>query len=236
MYKSEELREISFETNYLSNAKSSCLIKMGKTWVLCTATIENKVPLFLKNSGTGWITAEYGMIPTSTDVRTQRESIRGKQSGRTQEIQRIIGRSLRASIDLEQLGEKQIIIDCDVIQADGGTRVASINGGYIALCLAIKKLEKSNIRYKKSIIKRHISAVSCGIIKEKPTLDLEFCEDKIASVDANFVLDSDDNLIEVQCTAENGVCSFEQMVTMLDLAKKGCKYIRQKQLEAIENS
>lgn len=228
----DRLRDISFQTNYIDNAHGSCLAKMGGTWVLCTATIEKKVPFFLKNTGTGWVTAEYNMLPCSTNVRTPRDNMKTMPNGRTQEIQRLIGRSLRAAVNLEKLGERQIIIDCDVIQADGGTRVTSINGGFIALYLAIQNFEplRNNVH---SLITRHITAVSCGLIDSVPMLDLEFVEDSIANIDANFVMDSGSQLIEVQCTAEHGSFSTEQLMSMLSLATSGCQRIYDKQISAL---
>ena len=183
----KELREISFETNVNLHAEGSCLVKFGNTHVLCTASIDEKTPPWLRNSGKGWVTAEYGMLPRSTNTRMDREAARGKQSGRTQEIQRLIGRSLRSIVSLENLGERQIKIDCDVIQADGGTRTASISGGFVALYQAVIQLKK-NYNISKPIIKEFIGAVSAGIIDEQPSLDLDYNEDSNAQVDANFVI------------------------------------------------
>ena len=182
-----QMREISFEKNVNIHADGSCLVKFGNTHVLCLATIDEKVPHWLKNTGKGWVTAEYGMLPRSTNTRMDREAAKGKQSGRTQEIQRLIGRSLRSIVDLSNLGERQIKIDCDVIQADGGTRTASISGGFISLYLAIEKL-KNNYNLQKPIIKNFIGAVSTGIVENKALLDLDYREDSEAQVDANFVI------------------------------------------------
>ena len=196
-----QMREISFEKNVNIHADGSCLVKFGNTHVLCLATIDEKVPHWLKNTGKGWVTAEYGMIPRSTNTRMDREAAKGKQSGRTQEIQRLIGRSLRSIVDLSNLGERQIKIDCDVIQADGGTRTASISGGFISLYLAIEKL-KNNYNLQKPIIKKFIGAVSAGIVENKALLDLDYREDSEAQVDANFVICDSDEISEIQVTGE----------------------------------
>ena len=196
-----QMREISFEKNVNIHADGSCLVKFGNTHVLCLATIDEKVPHWLKNTGKGWVTAEYGMIPRSTNTRMDREAAKGKQSGRTQEIQRLIGRSLRSIVDLSNLGERQIKIDCDVIQADGGTRTASISGGFISLYLAIEKL-KNNYNLQKPIIKNFIGAVSTGIVENKALLDLDYREDSEAQVDANFVICDSDEISEIQVTGE----------------------------------
>ena len=196
-----EMREISFEKNVNIHADGSCLVKFGNTHVLCLATIDEKVPHWLKNTGKGWITAEYGMLPRSTNTRMDREAAKGKQSGRTQEIQRLIGRSLRSITSLSDLGEKQIKIDCDVIQADGGTRTASISGAFVSLYIAIKKL-RENYNIQKPIIKNYIAAVSTGIIDNKPLLDLDYNEDSAAEVDANFVMTATKQISEIQITGE----------------------------------
>jgi len=193
----KEMREISFETNVNLHAEGSCLVKFGNTHVLCTASIDEKTPHWLRNSGKGWVTAEYGMLPRSTNTRMDREAARGKQSGRTQEIQRLIGRSLRSIVNLENLGERQIKIDCDVIQADGGTRTASISGGFVALYQAVELLKK-NYNINKPIIKEFIGAVSAGIINEHPNLDLDYNEDSNALVDANFVICESGKIAEIQ--------------------------------------
>ena len=219
-----QMRQISFENNINIHADGSCLVKFGNTHVLCLATIDEKVPHWLKNTGKGWITAEYGMLPRSTNTRMEREAAKGKQSGRTQEIQRLIGRSLRSIVDLSNLGERQIKIDCDVIQADGGTRTASISGGFVALYIAIKKLQKSyNIQ--KPIIKNFIGAVSAGIIDNKPLLDLNYDEDSDAQVDANFVICDTGEISEIQVTGEEFFFTNDQFNEIFSLAKKGVNEI-----------
>jgi ribonuclease PH len=212
----DELRNIEVIPDYLSHAEGSCLISFGNTKVLCAVTLEDKVPIFLKGTGKGWITAEYALLPRSTNVRTDRESVKGKQSGRTHEIQRLIGRSLRASVDLDLLGERQIKVDCDVIQADGGTRTTSICGACIALGLAIKKM-----KFKRNPFKHLIAGVSCGIIAGEIMLDLDFLEDSQADVDANFVMLETGELVEIQATGERNIFSDEQLVEMLACARKG---------------
>ncbi len=216
----DEMRPLELTINYLENADGSCLVKLGNTWVVCTASIDERVPQFLRNTGSGWITAEYGMLPRSTNSRMQRETGKGP-SGRTHEIQRLIGRSLRAAVNLTELGERQIIIDCDVIQADGGTRTAAINGGYVALHLALRSLYQKRLLRKIPII-RHISAISCGIVGGSPMLDLAFFEDSNADVDANFVCASDGTMVEMQCTGEKGTFTTDQMLTILEMSKKAC--------------
>ena len=208
-----QMREISFEKNVNIHADGSCLVKFGNTHVLCLATIDEKVPHWLKNTGKGWVTAEYGMLPRSTNTRMDREAAKGKQSGRTQEIQRLIGRSLRSIIDLSNLGERQIKIDCDVIQADGGTRTASISGGFISLYLAIEKL-KNNYNLQKPIIKNFIGAVSTGIVENKAILDLDYKEDSNAQVDANFVICDSDEISEIQVTGEEFFFNDNQFAEM----------------------
>ena len=228
-----QMREISFEKNVNIHADGSCLVKFGNTHVLCLATIDEKVPRWLKNSGKGWVTAEYGMLPRSTNTRMDREAAKGKQSGRTQEIQRLIGRSLRSVVDLENLGERQIKIDCDVIQADGGTRTASISGGFISLYLAIEKL-KNNYNLQKPIIKNFIGAVSTGIVENKAILDLDYNEDSEAQVDANFVICDTDEISEIQVTGEEFYFDNNQFEEMFSLAKIGIKEIIAKQKEALK--
>ena len=223
-----QIREIVFETHVNIHAEGSCLVKFGNTQVICTATIEEKTPPWLRGSGKGWVTAEYSMLPRSTNTRMDRESVKGKQSGRTQEIQRLIGRSLRSVIDLENLGEKQIKIDCDVIQADGGTRTASISGGFVALYLAIDKLKKS-FNINKPIIKNFIAAISVGIIQNKACVDLDYVEDSNAEVDANFVMCDNGKISEIQATGEEYFFSEEQYQDMFKLAKKGIEKIIAKQ-------
>lgn len=215
-----ELRAVLIETNVTKHAEGSCLIRMGDTHVLCTATIEDKAPPFLKNTGLGWITAEYGMLPRATHSRNRREAALGKQSGRTQEIQRLIGRALRAGVDRSALGERQIVIDCDVIQADGGTRCASITGGWVALRLAVNKLLKTGAIVSDPIID-HVAAVSCGVYAGQPLLDLDYAEDSAAGTDGNFVLTGRKRLIEVQMSAEGSTFSREEMINLLDLAEAG---------------
>ena len=219
-----ELRKVSFEKNVNIHADGSCLVKFGNTHVLCLATIDDKVPHWLKNTGRGWVTAEYGMLPRSTNTRMDREAAKGKQSGRTQEIQRLIGRSLRSIVDLSNLGERQIKIDCDVIQADGGTRTASISGGFVALYLAIDKL-RNNYNIQKPIIKNNIGAISAGIIDGKPYLDLDYNEDSSAQVDANFVICDTGELSEIQVTGEEFFFSNKQFSEIFELSKKGIKEI-----------
>ena len=216
----QEMRGISFETNINIHAEGACLVKFGKTQVLCTATIDEKTPHWLKNSGKGWVTAEYSMLPRSTNTRIQRESVKGKQSGRTQEIQRLIGRSLRSITNLENLGERQIKIDCDVIQADGGTRTASISGGFVALFLASKFLTK-NYNIQKPIIKDFIGAVSAGIINNVANLDLNYLEDSAAQVDANFVICESGKISEIQVTGEEYFFTNDQFNQIFELGKKG---------------
>ena len=227
------MREISFEKDVNIHADGSCLVKFGNTHVLCLATIDEKVPHWLKNTGKGWVTAEYGMLPRSTNTRMDREAAKGKQSGRTQEIQRLIGRSLRSIVDLSNLGERQIKIDCDVIQADGGTRTASISGGFISLYLAIEKL-RNNYNLQKPIIKNFIGAVSTGIVENKAILDLDYKEDSDAQVDANFVICDSDEISEIQVTGEEFFFSNNQFTEMFSLAKIGVKEIISKQKEALK--
>ena len=219
-----EMRQISFEKNVNMHADGSCLVKFGNTHVLCLASIDDKVPHWLRNTGKGWITAEYGMLPRSTNIRMDREAAKGKQSGRTQEIQRLIGRSLRSIVDLSNLGERQIKIDCDVIQADGGTRTASISGGFVALYLAVQKIQ-NNYNIQKPIIKNHIGAISAGIIDDKPFLDLDYNEDSNAEVDANFVIADNEKISEIQVTGEEFFFSKDQYNELFVLANKGIKKI-----------
>jgi len=228
-----ELRPISFETDINLYAEGSCLVKFGNTHVICTASIEEKIPRWLKNSGKGWVTAEYGMLPRSTDIRIDREATKGKQSGRTQEIQRLIGRSLRAIVNLENIGERQIKVDCDVIQADGGTRTASISGGYVALYQAIEKLKKSyNIN--KPIIKESVAAVSAGIINSQPYLDLNYEEDAKAQVDANFVICESNKIVEIQISGEEYSFTKEQFEQIFTLSQMGISQIIKKQKEILK--
>lgn len=231
--KPDELRKIILKPNVSRHAEGSCLIECGGTKVLCTASIESSTPSFLRNTGKGWVTAEYGMLPRSTHSRMPREAAKGKQSGRTQEIQRLIGRSLRAIIDLKALGERQITVDCDVIEADGGTRTASITGAYVALNLAIKTLLDSKV-LEKSPITGQVAAISCGICDGKPMLDLDYDEDSKATMDANFVLTQDGKIIEIQCTAEEHPVSEKEFDALLKLAKAGVKKLCAAQIKAIK--
>jgi ribonuclease PH len=215
-----ELRAISIDVGVTKHAEGSCLIRVGDTHVLCTASLEERVPPFLKNTGLGWVTAEYGMLPRSTGSRMRREAAVGKQGGRTVEIQRLIGRSLRAGVDRVALGERQITVDCDVIQADGGTRCAAITGGWVALRLAVNKLMKAGDVISDPLVDP-VAAVSCGIYAGQPVLDLDYPEDSEAGVDGNFVMTGSGRLIEVQMSAEGSTFSREQMAQLLDLADKG---------------
>ena len=216
----DESRSILIETNVTKHAEGSCLIKIGDTHVLCTATVEDRVPPFVKGSGLGWVTAEYGMLPRSTGSRMRREATSGKQGGRTVEIQRLIGRSLRAGVDRVALGERQITVDCDVIQADGGTRCASISGGWVALKLAVNKLLKDGIITADPLISP-IAAISCGIYAGQPVLDLDYAEDSEAGVDGNFIMMGSGSMIETQISAEGSTYSRNQLNELMDLAIKG---------------
>lgn len=216
----DQLRHVSIETGVMKHAEGSCLIKMGETHVLCSATIEDKAPPFLKNTGQGWVTAEYGMLPRATNTRNRREAAAGKQSGRTQEIQRLVGRALRAGVDRVALGERQIFIDCDVLQADGGTRCASITGGWVALRLAVNKLLKIGAVTSDPILD-HVAAVSCGIYAGQAVLDLDYAEDSTAGTDGNFILTGAGRLIEVQLSAEGATFSRAEMAKLMDLAETG---------------
>ena len=229
----DQLREVTFETNVNLHAEGSCLVKFGNTHVMCTASIDEKTPPWLRNSGKGWVTAEYGMLPRSTNTRIDREAARGKQSGRTQEIQRLIGRSLRSVINLKELGERQIKIDCDVLQADGGTRTASISGGFVALYQAVEKLKK-NYNIQQQIIKNYVAAISVGIVDNKPCLDLDYKEDSAAQVDANFVICDNEKLSEIQVTGEEFFFSSDQYQELYKLAQIGINQIISKQKNALE--
>ena len=219
-----KLREIHIETGFMQNALASCLIEHGNTKVICSASMETSVPRWMKGQGKGWITAEYSMLPTSTHQRSDREVNKGKLSGRTQEIQRLIGRSLRNICDLNALGERLIKIDCDVISADGGTRTASINGSWVALQIAINKLKKDKIIYYNPI-RNGLSAISCGLMNNKVILDLNYEEDSNAEADANFVFNSAGNIVEIQCTGEKISISSDQFSEMFKLAKDSCQKI-----------
>ena len=216
----DEMRPISIEVGATKHAEGSCMIKIGDTHVLCTATLEERVPPFLRNSGQGWVTAEYGMLPRATNTRMRREAAAGKQGGRTVEIQRLIGRSLRAGVDRQALGERQITIDCDVIQADGGTRCASITGGWVALRIAVNRLLKAGDIVTDPLMDA-VAAVSCGIYAGQPVLDLDYPEDSEAGVDGNFVMTGSGRLIEVQMSAEGATFSHEQMSQLMALADQG---------------
>ena len=216
----DQMRPIAIETDVTRHAEGSCLIKVGGTHVLCTASLEERVPPFLRNTGLGWVTAEYGMLPRATHTRMRREAAAGKQSGRTQEIQRLIGRSLRAGIDRVALGERQITVDCDVIQADGGTRCAAITGGWVALRLAVSKLMKAGDVVSDPIMD-HVAAVSCGVFAGQPVLDLDYDEDSEAGTDGNFVMTGAGRLIELQASAEGATFSRDQFNELMDLADKG---------------
>ncbi|GLQ05270.1 ribonuclease PH [Sneathiella chinensis] len=227
-----QLRTVEMEPGYAINAEGSCFVKFGNTHVLCTASVEERVPPFLRNTGKGWVTAEYGMLPRSTNSRMGREAARGKQQGRTVEIQRLIGRSLRAVVDMEGFGERQITVDCDVIQADGGTRTASITGAYVALYQAFQKLVDDG-KILEVPMKGQVAAVSCGIYEGQPVLDLDYKEDSNAQADANFVLTTDGRIIEIQGTAEEDPFTEEQFAALFSLAKSGVKELGKKQREAL---
>jgi len=222
--KSDQLRNIDFKLDFIGSMETSVLASFGDTKVLCTATIENNVPRWMKNRGHGWVTAEYGMLPGSTNQRNMRESVRGKQSGRTIEIQRLIGRSLRAAVDLKALGERTIILDCDVIQADGGTRTTAINGAFIALSRAVNSLTNDR-KIDSAPIRKFLGAISVGIYKNEVIMDLNYNEDSQADTDMNIVMTEDNEFIEIQGTAENGSFSSDQLALMLNYAKKGIKEI-----------
>ena len=229
----DELRRVQFTPHFTRHAEGSVLVEFGDTRVLCTASVEEKVPGFLRGQGRGWLTAEYGMLPRATNTRTEREAARGKQSGRTQEIQRLIGRSLRAVTALEVLGERQIIIDCDVLQADGGTRTAAITGGFVALhrCLTFMTATGLIARH---AMKDHVAAVSCGIYEGTPVLDLDYAEDSAAHTDANFVLTGSGGLVEIQGTAEGVPFSEEELGQLLGLARKGIAHLVRAQKEVLK--
>lgn len=215
-----EMRAVSIETGFTKHAEGSALIKIGDTHVLCTATIEDRVPPFIKGSGLGWVTAEYGMLPRATNTRMRREAATGKQGGRTVEIQRLIGRSLRAGVDRVAMGERQITVDCDVLQADGGTRCASITGGWVALRLAVNKLMKAGDIISDPLVDP-VAAISCGIYAGQPVMDLDYPEDSEAGVDGNFIMTGTKRLIEIQMSAEGSTFSRDQMNALMDLAEKG---------------
>lgn len=227
-----DIRKVEIIPNYIKNADGSCLIKSGNTHVICTASYESKVPRWLKGSGKGWVTAEYGMLPRSTNERMRRESAAGKIGGRTSEIQRLIGRSLRAGVDLSLLGENLITIDCDVIQADGGTRTASITGGFVALKICIEILKEKKI-INTNPIKNHIAAISCGVVNGDVLVDLDYNEDSSADIDANFVMNGKEEIVELQLTGEQTTCSEDQLNEMLVHSKKSIKDLIEKQKKAL---
>ncbi|MFZ8882244.1 MAG: ribonuclease PH [Paracoccaceae bacterium] len=228
----DQMRPISIEANVTKHAEGSCLIKVGDTQVICTATLEERVPPFVKGTGLGWVTAEYGMLPRSTGSRMRREATSGKQGGRTVEIQRLIGRSLRAGVDRVALGERQITVDCDVIQADGGTRCASITGGWVALRLAVNKLLEAGAIISDPLLSP-VAAVSCGIYAGQPVLDLDYPEDSEAGVDGNFVMTGDQRLIEVQMSAEGSTFARGDLDKLMDLAEKGVAELVAAQVKAV---
>jgi ribonuclease PH len=227
----DQMRQIRFEPHFTRHAEGSVLVSFGDTRVLVTASVEDKVPPFLRGKGQGWVTAEYGMLPRATHTRGAREAAKGKQSGRTQEIQRLIGRSLRAVVDLKKMGERQITLDCDVIQADGGTRTASISGAWVALRIAVDKLMEAKA-ISEDPIQNQVAAVSCGVFKGTPVLDLDYEEDSTAGCDGNFVLTGDGNIVEAQLTAEGECFDEEQLLRLLRLARIGCGEIFEAQLKA----
>ncbi len=228
----EEIRSVSIDRNFIKNAEGSVLYKAGDTWVICTATVEDKVPPFLRGQGKGWVTAEYSMLPRSTGSRMNREAARGKQGGRTLEIQRLIGRSLRSVVNMELLGERSIIIDCDVIQADGGTRTASISGSFVALADAVSFMQKE-YDIPKDIIKTQVAAISVGIVDGQAVLDLDYSEDSRAETDMNVVMTSEGKFVEIQGTAEKDAFSFEELNTILKSAKNGIDDIMGLQREVL---
>lgn len=231
----DQLRTVEIVTGISKHAEGSCLIKFGDTHVLCTATVEENVPGWMKNSGKGWVTAEYGMLPRATEKRTDREAARGKQTGRTQEIQRLIGRAMRAIVDLEKLGERQVKLDCDVIQADGGTRTAAITGCYVALSIAFNYLQSIGL-LKANPMKDTVSAISVGIHNGVPVLDLDYAEDSTADTDSNFVITGKGGIVEIQGTAEKEPFTEEEFLALLALAKKGCAELKTAQELAIANA
>lgn len=229
----DEMRPVKFTRNYTKHAEGSVLVEFGDTQVICTASVDDRIPPWLRGKGSGWLTAEYGMLPRSTDSRMGREAARGKQGGRTVEIQRLIGRSLRACIDMEALGERQIVIDCDVIQADGGTRTASISGAFVALNDAIQSLLNDN-KLESNPIHEQIASVSVGIYKDQAVLDLDYPEDSNAETDMNVIMNASGQFIEVQGTAEGHAFSREEMNNMLELAEKGISEIIKEQNKVMQ--
>ena len=229
---SHQLREVSLEPGFSAHAEGSCFVKFGRTHVLCTASLENGVPPFLKGTGKGWVTAEYGMLPRATGERMRREAATGKQSGRTQEIQRLIGRSLRAITDMSGFGERQIVLDCDVIQADGGTRTAAITGAFVALHKCFELMKRDQL-IKSIPVKDHVAAISCGIYKGVSVLDLDYDEDSTAGTDANFVMTGKGSLVEIQGTAEGEPFSEAEFMELMSLARKGIADLVEMQTKAI---
>ena len=228
----DQMRTIILEPNFSKHAEGSCLARFGDTHVLCTASVEERIPGWMRNSGKGWITAEYGMLPRSTNTRTDREAARGRQTGRTQEIQRLIGRSLRAITDMKAMGEIQVRLDCDVLQADGGTRTASITGAYVALHCAFRKIVDLGM-IKKLPLREFVGAISCGIVNGVPVLDLDYAEDSNAETDANFVMTGNGGIVEIQATAEKTPFNEEEFMQMLALARKGAAELKGHQLKAL---
>ncbi len=233
--KNDQMRPVTIERNFAPQAEGSCLISFGNTRVLCTASVETSLPPWRRGQGLGWVTAEYGMLPRATDRRTRREAAAGKQSGRTQEIQRLIGRSLRAVIDMQALGENQITLDCDVLQADGGTRTAAITGAYVALADALSWMNARDL-VKTNPLKTSIAAVSCGIYRGNPVLDLDYPEDSEADTDANFVMTGEGNFVEIQGTAEQEPFSKEQLLQLMDLAQKGIGELSDIQQQVLQHA
>ncbi|MBU4531441.1 MAG: ribonuclease PH [Hoeflea sp.] len=231
--KTDKMRAVSFERNVSKHAEGSCLVKFGDTHVLCTASLEERVPPWLRNGGKGWVTAEYGMLPRSTGDRMRREATAGKQGGRTLEIQRLIGRSLRAVVDLTALGERQITVDCDVIQADGGTRTAAITGAWIALHDCLTWMEARSMVKTERVLKDHVAAVSCGIFASQPVIDLDYLEDSAAETDANFVMTGSGGIVEIQGTAEGAPFSEAQLLELMALAKAGIADLVELQKETV---
>ncbi len=231
----EDIRTVTIEPHFSPYAEGSCLICVGNTHVICTASVDEKVPPFLRGAGRGWVTAEYGMLPRATHSRMDREASRGKQSGRTQEIQRLIGRSLRAIVDLEKLGERQIKIDCDVIRADGGTRTASITGAWVALSLAVENLMQKGL-ITGMPLRDQVAAISCGLVAGEALADLDYNEDSNAETDANFVLTASGGIVEIQGTAEQHPFSDSQLMDMMALAKKGCQQLFEMQMQAVRTA
>lgn len=228
----KQIRDVEIIPHVNKHAEGSCLVKFGDTHVLCLATAEEKVPGWMKNTGKGWVTGEYGMLPRSTGSRMDREAARGKQSGRTQEIQRLIGRALRSVVDFEAMGERQVRVDCDVIQADGGTRTAAITGGFVAMHLAFQHIVKTGA-LEAVPIKDTVSAISCGVYQGAPVADLDYDEDSDADTDANFVITGNRGIVEIQGTAEKEPFSEEEFLQLLNLAKDGCAQLTKLQREVL---